>query len=149
MTGNEFQKVKQMMSDGPVASRGRCCVFQPFDNGGAFDKRYDDIISPAIRAAGLEPYRVDRDPRTTVPMDTLHEEIRSATVCLADISTNNPNVMYELGFAIASNRELVLICASQAEKFPFDIQHRSIIRYSSDSTRDFNKLEVEITRRLI
>lgn len=39
-----------------------CFVIQPFD-GGPFDKRYDDVIAPAIVAAGLEPYRVDRDPR--------------------------------------------------------------------------------------
>ena len=40
---------------------GQCCVFQIFDDGGAYDKRYDEVISPAITAAGLEPYRVDRD----------------------------------------------------------------------------------------
>ena len=35
---------------------GQCCVFQIFDDGGAYDKRYDEIIRPAITAAGLEPY---------------------------------------------------------------------------------------------
>jgi len=34
---------------------------QPFD-GGDFDSRYEDVIAAAIREAGLEPYRVDRDP---------------------------------------------------------------------------------------
>ena len=32
---------------------GQCCVFQIFDDGGAYDKRYDEVISPAITAAGL------------------------------------------------------------------------------------------------
>ncbi|MBU0719064.1 MAG: hypothetical protein KJ749_12505 [Planctomycetes bacterium] len=41
---------------------GRCFVIQPFDDGGEFDKRYEDVFLPAIRDAGLEPYRVDRDP---------------------------------------------------------------------------------------
>ncbi|MCX6602796.1 MAG: hypothetical protein NTV52_04305 [Acidobacteria bacterium] len=59
-------------------TKGRCCVFQPFDNGLAFDKRFDSIIAPALEAAGLEPYRVDRDPSVTIPMDALHEEIQSA-----------------------------------------------------------------------
>ena len=62
---------------------GRCCVFQPFDKG-PHDKRYEDTVAPAIRATGLEPYRVDRDQGAVIPVETLHEEIRSATICLAD-----------------------------------------------------------------
>jgi hypothetical protein len=127
---------------------GRCCVFQPFDKG-PYDKRYDDTIAPAIRAAGLEPYRVDRDDVAVIPIETLHKEIRSATVCLADIGARNPNVMYELGFAIASGRDVVIICSNQlSEKFPFDVQHRGIVQYASDSASDFDKLKNDITNRL-
>jgi hypothetical protein len=127
---------------------GRCCVFQPFDKG-PFDKRYDDTISPAITVAGLEPYRVDRDDGVAIPIETLHEEIRSANICLADISTQNANVMYELGFAIASGKDVVLICSTQGSKpFPFDIQHRGIIQYESDAARDFEKLKNDIVHKL-
>lgn len=127
---------------------GRCCVFQPFDKG-PYDKRYDDILVPSIRAAGLDAYRVDRDDGAIIPIETLHDEIKSATVCLADIGSRNPNVMYELGFAIASGKEVVIICAdNQADRFPFDIQHRGIVRYASDSVSDFEKLKNDITARL-
>ena len=127
---------------------GRCCVFQPFDKG-PYDKRYDDTIAPAIKVAGLEPYRVDRDDGAVIPIETLHEEIRSATLCLADIGARNPNVMYELGFAIASGKDVVIICSNQlADKYPFDIQHRGIIQYASDSASDFEKLKGDITNRL-
>jgi hypothetical protein len=129
-------------------TNGRCCVFQPFDKG-PFDKRYDDTIAPAVKAAGLEPYRVDRDDGVVIPIETLHEEIRSAVICLADISTQNPNVMYELGFAIASGKDVVLVCSTQRSKpFPFDIRHRGIIEYASDSARDFEKLKNDITNRI-
>ena len=127
--------------------KGRCCVFQPFDKG-PHDKRYDDIIAPAINAAGLEPYRVDRDDGVVIPVETLHEEIRTAMVCLADITTQNPNVMYELGFAIASGKDVILICSTQrSEKFPFDIQHRGIIQYTPDSASDFDKLKTDISNK--
>jgi hypothetical protein len=42
MTGDELQKAQPMMAGAPD-TKGRCCVFQPFDNGGAFDKRYDAL----------------------------------------------------------------------------------------------------------
>ena len=128
--------------------QGRCCVFQPFDKG-AHDKRYEDTIAPAIIAAELEPYRVDRDDGAVIPIETLHDEIRTATICLADITTKNPNVMYELGYAIASSKDVVLICSTQqAGPFPFDIQHRGIIQYALDSASDFDQLKNAITNRI-
>jgi hypothetical protein len=130
-----------------MSSNGRCCVFQPFDKG-PHDKRYEDTVAPAIVAAGLEPYRVDRDDGAVIPIETLHDEIRAATICLADITTRNPNVMYELGYAIASGKDVVLICSLQATAFPFDIQHRGIIQYALDSASDFDQLKSAITSRI-
>ena len=86
-----------------------CFVIQPFDNGGKFDKRYADIFEPAIRDAGLDPYRVDNDPAVTIPIDDIENGIRRASICLADISLNNPNVWFELGYALASNKQICLL----------------------------------------
>ena len=101
-----------------------CFVIQPFDKG-AFDKRYDDVFDPAIRGAELEPYRVDRDPSASIPIEQIETGIRNAQVCLADITADNPNVWFELGFALSANREVVMVCAASRERFPFDIQHRN------------------------
>jgi nucleoside 2-deoxyribosyltransferase len=126
----------------------KCFVIQPFDRG-RFDKRFDDTFSPAIKAAGLEPYRVDRDPSISIPIDQIEAGIREADVCLADISNDNPNVWFELGFAIASNKDVCLICsAERTTQFPFDVQHRAIIKYQTESKQDYEKLQQEITERL-
>jgi len=125
-----------------------CFVIQPFDNG-PFDKRYEDVFVPAIAEAGLDPYRVDLDPSVSIPIEQIEEGIRRADACLADISTNNPNVWFELGFAVASGKPVLLVCEYQPDRrFPFDIQHRSIIIYKTESARDFESLKVSITRRL-
>ena len=60
-----------------------CFVMQPFD-GGVFDKRYDDVFSPAIDDAGLKPYRVDRDPSVSIPIDEIESGIRRSELCLAE-----------------------------------------------------------------
>ena len=120
---------------------GTCFVIQPFD-GGPFDKRYEDTIAPAIRDAGLEPYRVDCDPAATIPIDQIEDGIRKSEACLADITTHNPNVWFELGYAIAARKEVVLVCAYSPElRFPFDIQHRSVIQYKTESARDFEDMK--------
>ena len=124
-----------------------CFVIQPFDS--KFDKRYDDIFRPALEKANLSAYRVDRDPSVEVPIDAIEESIRNATICLADITTDNPNVWYELGYAFAADRSVILVCSDERTKgkFPFDIQHRTVIQYGSESSSDFEALGEEITKR--
>jgi hypothetical protein len=125
-----------------------CFVIQPFDKG-PYDKRYNELLEPAIIDAGLTPYRVDQDPRVTIPIEDIEKGIREAEVCLADITTNNPNVWYEVGFALACGKPVVLICAEpRPEPFPFDVRHRTIIPYSRESITDFEKLKKEVTARL-
>lgn len=127
----------------------RCFVIQPFDDGDRYDKRYEDVFAPAIEDAGLEPYRVDRDPSVRVPIDEIEQGIRASEVCLAEISTDNPNVWFELGFAIASKREVVMVCSDErTTHYPFDVQHRKITKYSTHSTRDFEHIRSKITARL-
>lgn len=76
----------------------KCFVIQPFDND-MYDERYDSVFAPAIMQAELEPYRVDRDPSVGVPIQEIEKGIRNSELCFAEISTDNPNVWYELGFA--------------------------------------------------
>jgi len=126
-----------------------CFVIQPFDKGGPFDKRYHEVLEPAIKDAGLEPYRVDEDPSTTILIDDIEKGIREAQVCLADITTNNPNIWYEVGFALANDKAVILICLDpRPDPFPFDIRHRHIIPYNLHSRSDFDKLKTEVATRL-
>ncbi|PPT74254.1 hypothetical protein [Xanthomonas theicola] len=126
----------------------RCFVIQPFD-GGIFDNRFEDVFQPALSETGLEAYRVDRDPGVTIPIQDIETGIRDARLCLADISLDNPNVWFELGYALASNKEVVLLCSdTRPTKFPFDVQHRSIIKYSTGSLRDFEALKKKIIDRV-
>lgn len=125
-----------------------CFVIQPFD-GSKFDKRFDDVFEPAIEASGLKAYRVDRDPSAHVPIDSIEAGIRSAGVVLADITLNNPNVWYELGYAFAAGTPVVMVCAKDRDgKFPFDIQHRAIVNYATESLSDFTALKDNISKRL-
>ena len=127
----------------------QCFVIQPFDHG-VYDARYREVFRPAIVNAGLEPYRVDEDPSVAIPIAEIETGIRDSAICFADITTDNPNVWYELGFAFACRKEVVLVSCSKERngKFPFDIQHRSVINYASGTKSDFEKLETQITEKL-
>lgn len=124
-----------------------CFVIQPFDRG-RFDKRYKDIYKPAIEAAGLKPYRVDQDPAVEIPIREIESGIRRAEICFAEITDDNPNVWFELGYAMAARKSVVMVCAEERKRFPFDVQHRNIIRYKTEAPSDFEALRDTITERL-
>ena len=125
-----------------------CFVIQPFDEEN--DRRYDEVYKPALEEAGVEPYRVDRDPSVTVVIDAIEAQIRESDICLADITTDNPNVWYELGFAFAVGCPVVMTCAEERlENLPFDVQHRVVIKYSTAPPSDFEQLRSEIVKRVV
>lgn len=127
---------------------GKCFVIQPFD-GGTFDKRYDEVFAPAIKKADLVPYRVDRDPSVSIPIVEIEKGIQDSDICLAEITTDNPNVWFELGYAIAVQKEVVLVCSNERKtRFPFDVQHRNIIKYNTASPSDFTTLSDSVSERV-
>lgn len=124
-----------------------CFVIQPITEK-KYSKRYEDVYAPAIKTAGLRPYRVDLDSSVRNIINEIEKKIESATICLADISIDNPNVWYELGYAYAIGKDVVMVCDESRKTFPFDIRHKSIIPYISESSSDFSKLENDITSKI-
>lgn len=126
----------------------KCFVIQPFDQD-KFDRRFVDIFEPAILKAELEPYRIDKDLSVRIPIDEIEKGILESALCFAEITTDNPNVWYELGYAFACQKDVILVCSDERSgKFPFDIQHRQIITYKTSSKSDFESLEEQITKKI-
>lgn len=129
---------------------GKCFVIQPFDND-KFDKRFVDVFQPAIIAAGLEAYRIDKDLAVRIPIDDIERGILESDICFAEITLDNPNVWYELGFAYACGKDVVLVCSDErpGNKFPFDIQHKLVLTYKTGSISDFQHLQQNITNKIV
>jgi nucleoside 2-deoxyribosyltransferase len=127
-----------------------CFVIQPFTD--VYNKRFDDLYKPAIESAGMTAYRVDQDTSATVLVEAIERNIKQAAVCLADITEDNPNVWYELGFAFAAGRPVVMACSDERSRmgkaFPFDIRHRAIVTYKTESSRDFLTFKENLATRL-
>lgn len=124
-----------------------CFVMQPFDDGGPFDKRFAQVLKPAATAAGLVARRADSEPNAEVVIEDIEESIRQAKVCIADISTPNQNVAYELGFALALNKKVVLI-GRKGTRLPFNFRHRRALFYDTDAPDDFRTFSETIRQAL-
>jgi hypothetical protein len=142
------EKLDKELSVPDATQTSTCFVIQPFDRD-KYDHRYKDIFQPAITKAGFKPYRVDEDPSVTIPIEQIENGIKGSAVCLAEITTDNANVWFELGYAIACNKPLLLICEREARtKLPFDVQHRTVILYDTKAPSDYRILRTQITQRL-
>ena len=131
-----------------MTDKKNCFVIMPFSK--PYNERFEDTYKPGIEAAGLRAYRVDEDRTARQPIVSIHKEIEAAHVCFAEISTDKPNVWYELGYARAQRKELVLVCEkSRATALPFDLDRMRILFHSSESPKDFNALMHEITEEVL
>ena len=126
-----------------------CFVIQPFDNG-KYDSRYRDIIKPAIESCGFYAYRVDEDYSVEVPISAIESKIKEASFVIAEISTDNPNVWFEVGFALANSKLVILMCSDERTSgFPFDIRHRNILSYRTESISDFKECQKRLEDMII
>lgn len=113
-----------------------CFVIMPFTDGEGYDKGhfqrvYEDVIVPAVKKCGLEPQRADQVQQTNlIHIDILHK-LLDAPICICDLSTRNPNVLFELGIRQAFDKPVVLIQEKGTPKI-FDIAMLRILDYTKE-----------------
>jgi len=106
-----------------------CFVLMPFGqkptNAGAlidFDAVYQDLIKPAIEAAGLEPLRADEEMAGGIIHKPMFERLILCEYAVCDLTTANANVFYELGLRHAVRpHSTILLYAEGSGQLPFDI----------------------------
>ena len=93
------------------------------------NRTYETIIEPAVTAAGLECIRADKIIHSTVIDKPMYENLYSADLVIADLSTANPNALYELGVRHALKPHATIVISEDKGTFPFDLNHVSIAKY--------------------
>lgn len=64
--------------------------------------------------------------------NSIVNSIRNSTIIIADITPDNPNVFYEVGYAHALNKPTILLCEkSIRHKLPFDVSGFRTIFYDN------------------
>jgi hypothetical protein len=110
-----------------VSSEDTCFVVMPFpEPHGTY---YDQIYKPAIEKAGLRPVRADAEIfGARKIMDQVWGGINAAKILVAELTTRNANVFYELGLAHALRKPVVLVSSNEND-VPFDLHHITVIYY--------------------
>src|SRR4051794_38256608 len=95
------------------------------------DSSYQNLIKPAVEAAGLKCIRADEIVHSGMIDVPMYEQLLQADVVVADLSTSNRNAIYELGIRHALRPYTTIIIAEeQMMKSPFfDLNHIVIRSY--------------------
>lgn len=129
-----------------------CFVLMPFgtkeSNGKSinFDEVYNEIIKPSIDESKLESVRADEEVVGGIIHKPMFERLLLCDYAIADLTTANANVFYELGVRHAIRPySTILICAKEGHNLPFDIRMSRVLYYSLG--KDGSPNEIGINKR--
>jgi len=114
-----------------------CFVLMPFGKKPAadgrlvdFDAVYEQLIKPSVVAAGLEPLRADEEMTGGIIHKPMFERLILCEYAVADLTTANANVFYELGLRHAVRpATTVLLFAQGTGQLPFDVAPLRAVPY--------------------
>lgn len=125
-----------------------CFVIMPITDDvigyepGHFGRVYEYIIKPAVIKAGFVPKRADEVQKSNYIMIDILQSIVNSDMCICDLSSRNPNVMYELGIRQAFNLPVTLMKDRKTQRV-FDIQGFRDIEYEENLRIDNVELAKE------
>lgn len=119
-------------------TRPLCFVLMPFGQKPSpsgklidFDAVYQELIAPAIEAAELEPLRADEEMTGGIIHKPMFERLILCEYAVADLTTANANVFYELGLRHAVRpSSTVLLFAKDTGQLPFDVAPLRALPYA-------------------
>ena len=121
-----------------------------------FSSEFDDIYRLGVKepaaTLGIRAERVDDQIFVEGILERIYRQIDVADIIIADMSDQNPNVFYEVGYAHAKGK-LCLLLTNDASHIPFDLKHKrhivyghSIRRLRELLTRDLQWAQQEIDK---
>lgn len=133
-SSNAFAEVKdvthEQFSQSKISVNGndkKIFVIMPFSEKtgkyqkGFFAEVFRELIQPATKGAGYTAETAERNGSDIIH-STIVKAINNAEIIMADLTEHNPNVLFELGIAIALRKPVILIKTDETGQI-FDIDN--------------------------
>jgi len=133
----------------PVSEKNEksCFIIMPISDHpdyppGHFKRVYEYIIKPACEIEGFLPIRADDVKSTNYIALDIVQKIIESDMAICDLSSKNPNVLYEVGIRQAFNKPVTFIKDLTTPRI-FDIQGFRDVAY--DQTLRIDTVDAAIT----
>ena len=112
-----------------------------------YEDLYNDVIAPVCDKMGLKAFRASETYSPGLVIADITKQIAQSRVIIAEITPINANVYYEVGFADAFGKPLILIADRKITELPFDIRPYRTIFYEN-SIGGKSRVEETLTKYL-
>ncbi len=113
-------------------------VLMPFSEG--FRDAYELGIRAVTQSLGMRCERVDEIEFNDTILAQIYKGIQRADVIVADMTGRNPNVFYEVGYAHALHKDVILLTQNVGD-IPFDLKGHNHIVYHGQVTTLRDRLQ--------
>ncbi len=86
-----------------------------------YNELYSEVVRPVCKEFDVKAVRADDTYGPGIIIADVVRQIDEANFIIADITPENPNVYYEVGYAHARGKPTILIADRVTEKLPFDL----------------------------
>jgi hypothetical protein len=96
-----------------------------------YEALFNEVITPACEKEGFSVYRADFTKRPGLVIADIAKHLTESQVIVAEVTPLNGNVYYEVGYADALKKPVVLIADKAVGQLPFDIRPYRTIFYEN------------------
>lgn len=128
-----------------------CFVIMPFGKKKDIDGKvinfntiYKKFIFPSIEKAGMMPIRADEETVNGIIHKPMYERLILCDYAVADLTTSNVNVLYELGIRHVVKPFTTINIYASNSKLPFDVNSVRCMPYSYNKRKGLTNLKNDI-----
>jgi nucleoside 2-deoxyribosyltransferase len=127
---NSHQNRKSLLQMSFLPNKKQVFVIMKFGDE-KLDSTYNFAIKPVIEEFGYQPLRIDQVENSGKINDQILEEIAKSEVILADLTDEKPNCYFEVGIALALEKNIILTINKISKKH-FDLESHRFIEWETD-----------------
>ena len=86
-----------------------------------YNSLYREVIKPTCEKFEYAVVRADDTFTSGLIIEDITNSIRDAAIVIADITPDNPNVFYEVGYAHGIGKPTLLLSDKKRDSLPFDV----------------------------
>lgn len=100
-------------------------------NSPEYEELFTDVIQPVCNRVGLQAFRASDTYAPGLIVADIARQIAESRVIIAEITPVNANVYYEVGYADALKKPVILIADRKVKELPFDVRPYRTIFYEN------------------
>ncbi len=124
----------------------KCLIIAPFDVPG---KRVHDAIRRVLEELGVQIARIDELQAGVLLASAITDAIESSDFIIVEVSRQNPNIMYELGYAHGIKKPTILITSNESKGLPSDLMGYQYIVYDPNNLRSLQDQVLRAAKRFL